>query len=163
MPKGQNLKALNKKRAIHNKSKDRIYTIWRQMKNRCLKKNNKDYHRYGGRGIKICKRWLIAKNFFDDMGDPPNNKMQLNRINNNGDYKPSNCKWSTAMENSNNKRTSIFISYKGKKKTIAQWARILHICPKTLGHRINAKWPIDAVFTLKVNRGNRHKIKDFYK
>lgn len=124
------------------------------MKARCLNKKNKDYPRYGGRGIKVCKRWLVAKNFIDDMGDRPKNK-QLDRIDNNGDYEPKNCRWVTARENSNNKRNSFYISYKNETKTLSEWARHFNICPKALRHRLKSNWPLHMALTRKVNHGNR--------
>ncbi len=81
----------------------RTYSSWSHMKNRCNNPNYYNYHNYGGRGIKICKRWSEFEAFFKDMGIRPQGKT-LDRINNNGDYKPSNCTWSTPLEQAKNKR-----------------------------------------------------------
>ena len=78
---------------------------WDSLKQRCTNSNNKDYHNYGGRGIKVCKSWLNSyKLFLQDMGRKPSIKHSIDRINNDGNYEPSNCRWSTMKEQSNNTR-----------------------------------------------------------
>ena len=79
------------------------YQIWYNMLRRCENSKDKSYHDYGGRLIKVCKRWHKFENFFKDMGHKPNGK-SLDRINNNGNYELSNCKWSTPAEQNNNCR-----------------------------------------------------------
>lgn len=144
----------NKQNYTHKLSNTSTYTVWRQMKNRCLKKDNKDYERYGARGISICKDWLKFENFVYDMGERPAG-LQLDRINNNGNYEKNNCRWVTPKENCNNRRSSRFIEYNGEIKTIIQWAKEFNICSKVLMYRLKANWPLEKVFNIKPDRSNR--------
>lgn len=90
----------------HGKKGKSIYNIWQGIRARCYNPNEPAYHNYGGRGIKVCERWINSfENFYADMGDRPKD-LQIDRINNDGDYDPSNCRWVTPKENSNNRRVS---------------------------------------------------------
>ena len=80
------------------------YETWHCMKQRCQNPNNDRYKDYGGRGIKVCSRWQNFRNFFEDMGKKPGSEYSIDRINNNGNYEPNNCKWSTSKEQANNSR-----------------------------------------------------------
>lgn len=89
----------------HGLSNEPIYDCWVAMKARCLNKKNPVYHLYGGRGIKVCKRWLVFDNFYKDMGDMPDKKT-LDRANNNKGYSKDNCRWITIQEQQKNKRNN---------------------------------------------------------
>ena len=93
--------------STHNKSKSPEYGAWQNIKHRCLNKRSKAYSQYGGRGIKICERWIGSfENFISDMGERGEKDLSIERINVNGDYEPENCKWATTKEQARNKTNS---------------------------------------------------------
>lgn len=132
------LKSINHTTHGHyrNGKMSRTYTSWSGMLSRCHNVKDPSYNRYGGRGIKVCERWNKFENFLEDMGERPED-MSLDRIDNNGDYCPENCKWSTRKEQMNNKRSNKQITYKGVTKNITQWAEFIGINRNTLGRRLN--------------------------
>ena len=93
-----------KERTSHGLRKTKEYQIWSSMMTRCSNKKTKCYKNYGGRGIKVCKRWLKFENFYNDMGCRPSNKHSIDRVNNDGNYEPSNCRWATIKQQANNRR-----------------------------------------------------------
>lgn len=122
----------------HKKNNQKLYKTWQRMKNRCYNKRCKSYGYYGGRGIKVCDRWLGAKgfnNFLEDMGEKPSRKYSLDRINVDGDYCPENCRWATWEEQENNRRTNVYYEYMGAKMTLPQWSKKLGISYGTLQYR----------------------------
>lgn len=94
---------LQNRSRIHGMSRKPIYNTWVSMKARCLNPSSTDFQSYGGRGIKICKEWLEFENFYADMGDRPKG-LSLDRINNMGNYEPSNCRWADNITQANNRR-----------------------------------------------------------
>lgn len=80
------------------------YSTWQGMRQRCNNKKTNNYQHYGGRGIKVCERWDSFANFLADMGERPSPRHTLDRIDNDGDYEPDNCKWSTRVEQISNRR-----------------------------------------------------------
>lgn len=111
--------------ALKNGDKPKAYSIWQAMKKRCSNMNNADYHRYGGRGIKVCERWATSfSNFLADMGECPDG-LTLDRIDNDGNYCPENCRWASRKEQSDNKPGVVWVEYQGKRMTAADFARSL--------------------------------------
>lgn len=98
------------------------YRTWSNLKNRCCNSNYILFHRYGGRGIKVCDRWLNSfENFLEDMGKRPEGTT-IDRINNDGNYEPLNCKWATPKEQANNRSNNRLVTFNGKTLNIKQWA-----------------------------------------
>lgn len=120
----------------HGMSKEKIYSVWRNMIRRCYDKNNKKYNLYGDRGISVCPEWLgehgfenFAKWSFENgyKNTKERNPYSLDRINNDGNYEPSNCRWANAETQGNNKRVNKKLKYKGEEYTTAELSRILNI------------------------------------
>lgn len=108
----------------HGMTNTRIHKIWDKMRDRCLNKNHMYYKNYGGRGISICDEWLVFENFRDwAISSGYNDKLTLDRIDNNGNYCPDNCKWSTILEQNNNKNNNRYLEYDGKIYTMAELSR----------------------------------------
>ncbi len=124
----------------------REHRTWYGMKNRCSNEKSDRYPFYGGRGIKVCSRWLDFKNFYADMGDRPA-MMTIDRIDNNGDYCPENCRWATHIEQCNNRRSNVWIEHDGKRMTLTQWSVKLGINLSTLASRRNYGWSDAEVLT----------------
>ncbi len=106
------------------------------MKSRCCNPNNTDWHHYGGRGVKVCERWLNSfEAFLEDMGETLKG-MSIDRIDNDGDYEPGNCRWATQMEQTNNQRSNRIVEANGKAQNIAQWAKELGVKKSLIRDRI---------------------------
>lgn len=121
----------------HGGSYTAEYRTWALMRARCYSKSSTSYCDYGGRGIKICDRWLDSfGNFLDDLGKKPSDSHSLDRVDVNGDYTPENCRWATCKEQSLNKRSSRFISIDGITKNLYTWCREYGISPATFYSRL---------------------------
>jgi hypothetical protein len=124
------------------------YKTWLHMKDRCNNPNNKNYYHYGGRGIKVCERWQESfENFYQDMGPRPGRGYSVDRINNSGDYEPSNTRWATQRQQANNSRKNVRVTFNGETKTVAQWARKIGLDSNALLYRIQAGWDVERALT----------------
>ena len=110
----------------HGLRKTRLYNIHADMRRRCDNPNRHAYQRYGGRGIKVCEEWMNNFQAFYDwaMSNGYKEGLQIDRIDNDGDYTPENCRWVTTKENNNNRRDNVKIEIDGEEHTIAEWERI---------------------------------------
>jgi hypothetical protein len=137
------LTEMNRQKATHGMARTPTHTSWKNMRSRCDNPKDKDFPRYGGRGITYCDRWKYFANFLDDMGIKPDS-LQIDRIDNNGNYEPGNCRWVDGKVNCNNRRNNVLITFNDETRSIADWARKINICPKTLRHRlVIGKWPLE--------------------
>ncbi len=131
------------------------YRAWISMKSRCYNKNTKAYADYGGRGIRVCDRWLEPNgmgfiNFLADLGRKPTSKHTLDRIDVNGRYSPENCIWATRRQQQNNRRCNILITVDGLTKTLTQWAEYLGVPYSTLQGRLRLGWDHRSVITTPI-------------
>lgn len=139
-------------RSTHNMSKSKTYNSWDSAKQRCTNPNNGRYHDYGGRGIKMCDRWINSfENFLADMGEKPEGK-SIDRINCDGDYEPLNCRWATNKEQSNNLR---WHKYKGIDKGLRDLAKEHNIPYGRLQSRVYRGWDINKALAEPLCQGNK--------
>lgn len=132
------------------------YYSWVCMKTRCGNPNSDSYKWYGAKGITVCDRWKDSfTNFLVDMGERPKG-MTLDRIDTNGNYEPSNCRWETEKVQHNNKNSNHLITYQGKTQSVSQWAEELNINVETLFTRIHKlNWSVEKAFTTPVKKRKR--------
>ncbi len=137
----------------------RLYGIWNGIKQRCNNPNRPKYKSYGGRGIKVCNEWNTSfKSFYDwAMANGYRDDLTIDRIDVNGNYEPSNCRWTSLKEQSYNKTTSKFISYNGEVKTLAEWAQEYGIKYGTLFYRIKNGWDIGEALNESVSKSHNKK------
>lgn len=120
----------------HGLSGTAEYGIWGGMLHRCNDSRDQAYHYYGGRGIKVCERWSSFEAFYADMGPRPTEKHSIDRIDVNGNYEPSNCRWATPKEQARNKRRSYLVEHDGKVRCISDWADEYGIKPSVFYTRL---------------------------
>lgn len=153
-------KLISDKKRVHGESPDtkknasRLYGIWLGMKTRCNNPNVDSYKHYGGRGIKVCddwndylafKRWALNNGYVDGLS--------IDRIDNDGDYCPQNCRWANNVEQGNNRRNNHILTFNGVSKTMAEWARESGIKYHTLKRRINNYgYSVEDAITKPVHR-----------
>ena len=145
-----------KRKTTHGETKTRLYKIWDGMRQRCKNPNDAAFRHYGARGISICKEWdnylkfkewALSHGYCEDLS--------IDRVDVNGNYEPSNCRWANAYEQSNNKTTSHYLEFDGKKQTIAQWAKELNMPMETLYRRITKyHWNIEDALTKPIRNYN---------
>ncbi len=120
----------------HGLSKSRIYRVWAGMRKRCENQRSLPYRDYGGRGIKVCAEWQEFEKFYRDMGDCPDG-LSIDRINNDGDYEPGNCRWADRKTQARNKRHNTKITGFGKTMTVSEWSEKTGISAKAILNRIS--------------------------
>lgn len=127
----------------HGKSGSRAFRIWAGMLHRC----RHPVKNYGARGISVCERWQSFENFIADMGEPPKG-MEIDRVDNDGNYEPGNCRWVTPRDNAKNRRNTRLLTHNGTTRCITEWAADLGISHQALHRRIKVlRWPLDRALT----------------
>lgn len=135
----------------NGKSNTRLYRIWNDMKKRCYTKSETAYCHYGGRGITVCHEWLIDfQNFYDwAMTNGYKESLTIDRIDVNGNYEPSNCRWTTQKLQNNNTRRNHYLCFDGVEKSVSEWAEITGVKPNTLLYRIRRGWSVERALTTR--------------
>ena len=142
-------------------AKTRAWDIWRGMTERCRNPNHSSWSNYGGRGVKVCPRWLEFSNFLADMGEPEEN-FSLDRINNDEDYCPENCRWANRATQARNTNRNVMLTYNGKTQCLTDWAIEHGISRGTIEHRLKHNWSIKKALTTPVHRYANSENKTFY-
>lgn len=153
-------------RSTHGQTRHQVYApeyrSWRSMRQRCMNPNAASYRYYGGRGITICERWLWSyENFLADMGPRPSPKHTLDRIENDGNYEPGNCRWATAEEQSANRRVTSAVTAFGETAPLTSWARAAGININTLRNRLEDGWRAEDALTTEVGAARKRMISAF--
>lgn len=147
---------------IHGGSNTKLYGVWQTMKNRCYNKNVATFPNYGGRGIKVCDEWNDDFASFKMWADESGYKdgLTIERINNDGNYEPSNCRWATIMEQSHNKRNNHYVEYKGRCYTLAELGRLVGVDRRTIADRLKRGLSVEEAIVSR-RRGYNGTQKDW--
>lgn len=139
----------------HN-TKNRLYRIWADMKRRCKNSDRPNYKNYGDKGIRVCQEWENSFDSFREwaLNNGYSDDLSIDRIDNDGNYEPSNCRWATAKEQANNKRNNLYIKYKGETRTLAQWCEVFGLERNVVAMRI---YRDNIPFEESIKKGNRVK------
>lgn len=141
----------NKNHLKHGMRHTRLYNIWRSMRQRCSNPNCINYHNYGGKGIKVCDEWNKFEIFYEwAMANGYTEELTIDRIDVNGNYEPSNCKWSSYKEQANNKTNNRQIEFNGESHTLGEWSAIKGIKLATIWNRLKCGWSVEEALTRKV-------------
>lgn len=141
--------SVNRKRlTTHGKRHTPEYKVWCDLIERCENPNNPRYRNYGDRGIKVSERWRESfQNFYEDMGPRPSAKHSIDRIDNDQDYKPDNCRWATNKQQSRNRTDSRLLTANGRTQNLKDWANELGCSHATIIARINRGWSVERAVT----------------
>lgn len=136
------------------------YMVWHSMKRRCTMPSSQGYARYGGRGIKVCERWMKFENFLADMGEKPKG-LSIDRIDNDGNYEPGNCRWATHSQQRNNQGPgrAIHLTFRGETHSISEWAKRTGLKHPTIRERIHAGWSVEDALTAPLKPGDKSRVK----
>lgn len=137
---------LKQRSTKHGKHQTSVYWAWTSMMARCYNPRNCNFRNYGGRGIRVHEQWHTFDGFFKSMGEKPPHT-SLERIDNNGDYGPSNCRWATRKEQARNKRTSRVLTFQGRAACVSDWAESTGLSVSNIHCRLKSGWSVDRTLS----------------
>lgn len=141
----------------HGLSNSPIYQCHKLMVSRCTNPNDIGWTNYGGRGIKVCERWMRVENFYEDMAPSWKPGLSIDRIDVNGNYCPENCRWATDSEQNLNKRNTVRYEYNGQMLTKTQLARMAGMSTPALRGRMKLGWPLEKIMTRPLQKKRPRK------
>lgn len=128
------------------------HRCWKHMWTRVRAKQGEYFRNYVSRGITVCERWRKFEHFFSDMGPRPSPKHSIDRIDNDGNYEPSNCRWATQQEQQNNRQNNRYLTYQDRTLTVAEWARELGVHADRIFCRLQRGWSVDDTLGLPIGK-----------
>lgn len=139
---------IGKSSISHGMSQSCEFGCWNSMIQRCTNPKSHNWRRYGGRGIKVCDRWMRSfKSFFNDMGNKPSRRHSIERLNNNGDYEPNNCVWDTGKPQCRNRANNVLLTLNGRTLCIAEWSEKITVRCSILYGRKRRGWSDEKILT----------------
>lgn len=150
----------NKYRIKDGESKERLHNIWSLMKYRCFNTNSPAYCNYGGRGIKVCDEWLSEEGYLKfkqwALLNGYNDNLSIDRIDNNGNYCPENCRWVNKETQNNNTRRNHLVEWNNELHTVAEWSKITGIDKRVIYSRLYRQWEAERIFSQPVRKSSKH-------
>jgi hypothetical protein len=150
-----------KQLTTHGLCKTRLHHIWAGIIARCCNENHKSYKNYGGRGIRVCEErrkdfkafydWAYSVGYNEEFTETGRTKWVIDRIDNDGDYCPENCRWATRTEQMRNTRRNHLIEYRGETKTLVDWCETLNLYYPTINSRLHKGWSVERSFETPTN------------
>lgn len=135
-----------------SRSKTPTYISWQSMHYRCYRKDDKEYARYGGKGITVCQRWFKFENFLADMGERPEG-LTLERKENDKGYNLDNCRWATRLEQTLNRSNTVWVEIGGRRQCAADWCKEFGLKITTVSHRVKLfGWSWEKALTTPVDK-----------
>jgi hypothetical protein len=162
------VKSIKERSTIHgsgSKSSEHYneYCSWAAMKARCYNEKTIQFCDYGGRGITVCDRWLNSfDNFLEDMGKRPTKKHSIDRIDNNGNYEPNNCRWATQGDQRRNTSRSNILSFNGKSMVITDWANLFQVSPSSISKHLKKGKSFDEIYDMYMNKERSKEWKKYH-
>lgn len=139
----------------HGQVGTRLYRIWKGMMTRCTNPTDRNFQKYGARGIAVCDRWKSFESFYEDMADGYADHLTLDRIDAKGNYEPGNCRWATQIEQQRNRTNNRLITYQGATKSLAEWCEQLGLSYRVVIQRLGYGWSVERAFTAPVRVTSR--------
>lgn len=139
------------KNITHHKTNIKLYSVWGNIKDRCYNKHCHNYQYYGGRGIKICDEWLNDfMTFYNwSMANGYKEGLTIDRIDNNGNYEPTNCRWVTTKQQNRNTRRNKYFTINGETHCLSEWCEIYNLNYRKISSRLRRNWSIEEALELR--------------